>query len=235
MREICKGGAVVAAVVAVLERQQSNYNNQQLSTRDTINSTQKESSVQCLRYNQNSDSTTSNRKSVSNSLNAKNNYCLDDQICADENFQSAVKDFDNVAEDVEKIVAASSNSNSLKTSSKNGFKTDPQSSFALYNNSQRTIERCGNYVKHDERNFSARTDNGDEYSSDSSEDSDSSSSSDNDNGQKHVIENGLATIAEEERSTTQSYKGIYRKDVRISLYIIIKCMKTVLLKVCSRN
>ncbi|KAJ3630200.1 hypothetical protein MTP99_011407 [Tenebrio molitor] len=148
MRELCRaGGTVVAAVVAVLEKQQ-----QALSVGGP-----------------------SARKP------AAKNSCS-----ADEKFQSAVKDFDTVAEDVERIVAQTS---SLKRERRQAEAKTEGAGF------QRGAEGA-------ELGYS-------------SSDEGTSSESTSDSEGEHVIGEGLETIAEEERNTASSalsYKGLEEED-----------------------
>ncbi|XP_068907906.1 liprin-beta-2 isoform X3 [Tenebrio molitor] len=148
MRELCRaGGTVVAAVVAVLEKQQ-----QALSVGGP-----------------------SARKP------AAKNSCS-----ADEKFQSAVKDFDTVAEDVERIVAQTS---SLKRERRQAEAKTEGARF------QRGAEGA-------ELGYS-------------SSDEGTSSESTSDSEGEHVIGEGLETIAEEERNTASSalsYKGLEEED-----------------------
>ncbi|XP_018560888.1 liprin-beta-2 isoform X2 [Anoplophora glabripennis] len=150
MREVCKGSAVVAAVVAVLEKQQT------LNGTRHFGSSKREPSMP-----------------ESDGSPSKNSRYQDDQL----SFESAVKDFDSVAEDVQKICAT----DSLKRT--RNVETDG---------------RCQNGA------FATGDEEGSSDDSDSDESSDSESDSDEE--REHVISEGLATIAEE-LSSAHSYQG----------------------------
>ncbi|XP_063908028.1 liprin-beta-2 isoform X3 [Zophobas morio] len=148
MRELCRaGGTVVAAVVAVLEKQQQALGGAPRKLQQT----------------------------------AKNSCSK-----ADESFQSAVKDFDSVAEDVERIVAQTSSLKRHKTEDGGG------------------LSRGGEEVVY------RRRDAEDGFSS---SDDESSSETTSDSEGEHVLE-GLETIAEEDRNTSSalSYKGLEEED-----------------------
>ncbi|KAJ8942901.1 hypothetical protein NQ314_009876 [Rhamnusium bicolor] len=183
MREECNGGAVVAAVVAVLEKQSLNGTKQFSTTSITLPLGKKDPSLQTEHSMQDE-----NKSTCSNS-NSKNSHCLDDQI----SFELAVKDFNSVAEDVQKICAT----DSLKRTRDN-TKTDIQNQCSFHD-----VEINGS-CNHNELN-QQESSNSDITDGDVSSDSDSS---DSDEEREHVISEGLATITEE-LSSAHSYQGRY--------------------------
>lgn len=156
MREVCKGSAVVAAVVAVLEKQNLNGTRRFPATSKTVLSSTRERAMP-----------------ESEGSPSQNSLYGDDQL----SFESAVKDFDSVAEDVEKICAT----DSLKR---------------VRNAETEHRVQNGGFVAGDGGGSSDETDS----------DEGSDSESDSEEEREHVISEGLATIAEE-LSSAQSYQG----------------------------
>lgn len=195
MREVCKSGAVVAAVIAVLEKQNLN----------------KRPPVDDNRRGHPSRLFSDENKACSSSDEIKNNSSrstLENNNDREEiSFESAVDDFNSVAEDVEKICAT----DSLKRGRVKGNKTDLQGVAAEecngVPNAYDSDRDCDIISGSDD---SLECDDGGGVDDPSDSTTCTEDSSDSDEEREHVINEGLATIAEELSSTSvQSYPGRY--------------------------
>lgn len=182
MRELCRNGTVVAAVITVLEKHNIDINKQFSSSTKTP-TTETHSSSSCL--------TDENHLTCSSS-ETKNNVCLDDEI----SFESAVKDFNSVAEDVQKICTY----NTL-TRKRNNTTTDLLSQKRTFHD----VEFEQNLEKHELGDNSPLV--GAVYS-DSATTSSSKKSSDSDEEREFIINDNLETISEEINGS-RSYQGNY--------------------------
>lgn len=182
MGKMCQSGAVVAAVVAVLEKQNNNIN-QCFSSSTKTSDTKKNSSP----YYDSDESNVSCSSSVT-----KNNLCLVDEF----SFESAVNDFNSVAEDVQKICT----SNSLKRDQHNII-TDLQDKNVVFHD----VEFEQNPQNRELNNRGQETPplSGAVYSESANADK---KSSDSDGERDPIISDNLATISEE-ISSSQSCQG----------------------------
>ncbi|KAG5883909.1 hypothetical protein JTB14_032133 [Gonioctena quinquepunctata] len=202
MREVCKSGTVVAAVVAVLEKQKFDNNDsdkRQFSSAETNKTPSIENGEDPSLPRQ---GTLDRNKTCSSSPTKNSRRCLDDEI----SFESAVKDFHSVAEDVQNFCTT----NSLKRCH-DRVKTESQGDQRRL--CHEVVEYKCNGVRHNSHggvhygSDEDRTNRAYSEGSDS-DDSDGSGcdSSDSDEEKEHVISEGLATITEE-LSSVHSYQG----------------------------
>lgn len=223
MRDRCRaGGTVVAAAVAILERQQHTLSGNRPFASAKVNSPPRsivpsredlqESSESRSQQTDSTDDEKTETRKRSPTETAKNNSLTEDatpgEQCEpgntqehasqqtkehqtdlhDDKFESAVKDFDLVARDVENIVA-----NSLKRAGKTTCKTEGD---------RELVVRAGDHVKAFSEN--------DGYSDSSDYES---STTDSDSEREHVINEGLETITEEERNTNSSVQSFEGKRI----------------------
>ncbi|XP_060532561.1 liprin-beta-2-like isoform X2 [Cylas formicarius] len=183
MREVCKSGAVVAAVVAVLEKQSKECSlPPKLAITKRLNKCAMPITATGCNAAENSHT---NGISINQSdfINRSDSR----EYVKEENFESAVKNFNSVAEDVEKTFSdevskgCHQRTDSLTASS--DAKVPNKERLVIDNGKLKVIGGCFDYD----------SDSLDEQTSDSEGD--------------HFINGGLATITEEERISSRSSKG----------------------------
>ncbi|XP_074037657.1 liprin-beta 1 isoform X2 [Leptinotarsa decemlineata] len=193
MREVCKSGPVVAAVVAVLEKQNLNGKRQFTAPNKAPPIADKDSPPP----GQGAPLHVDENKTCSN-FETKNSRCLDDQI----SFESAVNDFNSVAEDVQNFCATDSLSRGQHRA-----KTEPRENGHFHEVEFNGVLRLNHGVGIGHGEGVDRALGLDSASdSDDSSSSECATSSDSDEEKEHVISEGLATITEE-LSSVHSYQG----------------------------
>ncbi|CAH1103888.1 unnamed protein product [Psylliodes chrysocephalus] len=185
MREMCKSGAVVAAVVAVLEKQklgtgQKNHKYHRIQPGHDRNTAAYSTS----------------------SIDTKNIFCLDSTDDADVgpfSFESAVKDFNSVAEDVQQFCSTDSlkrRRSPTKTDSPAKSDSPAKTDSPSDPDSLEDEKNGSNDIGENHVNRGDCGGGGEDSDSDGAGGSDSDES-DSDEEKEHLISEGLATIAEE--------------------------------------